>query len=84
MCTGTLRTMPVQDRSTHTPNRAIRVPDGRWSVFGAIAGVRDRARIINDFIAWYSGEEGAELPVPVDMAVRLKDGRVLLVEAKHY
>lgn len=54
--------MAELDRSTHTPHRAIRVPDGRWAIFAALAGIRDRARVVNEFIAWYIWEPGAELP----------------------
>ena len=38
------------------------VPQGRWDAFGALVGIRDRARIVNEFIAWFVGEPGAKLP----------------------
>lgn len=59
--------MPLPD--THTPHRMVRVPDPRWTAFGALAGLRERSRVINEFIAWYVGEPGAKMPKrpkPVD------------------
>lgn len=52
--------MPIPD--THTPHRMVRVSDERWSAFGVLAGLRERSRVINEFIAWYVGEPGAKLP----------------------
>ena len=59
--------MPIPE--THTPHRMVRIADGRWDRFGLLAGVRERSRVINEFVAWYVGEEGAKLPKrpkPVD------------------
>lgn len=55
-------TMPLPD--THTPHRMIRIPDLRWNRFGALVGLRDRSRVINEFVAWYNGEPGAKCPKP--------------------
>lgn len=54
--------MATQDASTHTPHRPIRVPQGRWDTFGALVGMRERARVVNEFIAWFNREPGAKLP----------------------
>lgn len=59
--------MPTPD--THTPHRMIRIGDDRWRAFGLLVGVRNRSRVVNEFIAWYVGEPGAKLPrrpKPVD------------------
>lgn len=56
--------MADQDTETHTPHRPIRVGQTRWDRFGALAGVRSRAKVVNEFIAWYVGEPGAKLPRP--------------------
>lgn len=52
--------MPLPD--THTPHRMVRIGDERWNRFGLLAGVRERSRVINEFVAWYVGEPGAKLP----------------------
>jgi hypothetical protein len=52
--------MPLPD--THTPHRMVRISDDRWSKFGALVGLRERSRVINEFVAWYVGEPGAKLP----------------------
>lgn len=54
--------MPLPE--THTPHRMIRIPDMRWSRFGLLVGFRERSRVINEFVAWYIGEEGSKLPRP--------------------
>lgn len=54
---------------THTPHRMVRIPDVRWNQFGLLVGMRERSRVINEFVAWYVGEPGAKLPrrpKPVD------------------
>ena len=56
--------MATQDATTHTPHRPIRVPTARWNAFGALVGLRNRAAVVNAFIAWYIGEPGAKLPRP--------------------
>lgn len=91
-----LKHMAEQDTSTHTPHRAIRVPDGRWAIFAALAGVRDRARVVNEFIRWYIWEPGAELPerpdrrlaeeisrrVLDDLVIKHADGTASAVQVK--
>lgn len=62
MSTATMSPMAEQDTGKHTPHRPMRVPQGRWDAFGALVGVRQRTRIVNEFIAWYVGEPGAKLP----------------------
>ncbi len=59
--------MPLPE--THTPHRMVRISDDRWDRFGLLAGLRERSRVINEFVAWYNGEPGAKLPKrpkPVD------------------
>lgn len=51
--------MPAPD--THTTARAIRIEDELWLPFGRLVGVRDRARVIREFIRWYI-RESDELP----------------------
>lgn len=62
MSTGTLGGMAEQDTDTHTPHRPMRVPQGRWDAFGALVGIRNRTRVVNEFIAWYVGEPDAKMP----------------------
>lgn len=62
MSTRTLCHMAEQDTTTHTPHRPIRVPKDRWDAFGLLVGVRSRAKVVNEFIAWYVREPGARLP----------------------
>jgi hypothetical protein len=60
-------TMPIPE--THTPHRMVRISDAHWSRFGQLVGVRERSRVIKEFVAWYVGEPGAKLPrrpKPVD------------------
>lgn len=59
--TGTLATVAAEPE-TYTKHRPIRVPSSRWDAFGALVGARARAKVINEFIAWYVGEPGAKLP----------------------
>lgn len=54
--------MAEQDTEKHTPHRPIRVAQDRWDAFGALVGPRSRAKIVNEFIAWYIGEPGAKQP----------------------
>lgn len=59
---ATVGRMVSRTRDTHTTNRVIRVPDDQWEAFGDLAGVRDRARVLREFIAWYVREPGAKRP----------------------
>lgn len=54
--------MAGRNPENHTPQRPIRVSDERWEAFGAIVGGRSRAKVVNEFIAWYTREPGARLP----------------------
>lgn len=50
--------------SKGTQHRSVRVSDTDWAAF-ADAAIRqglDRAKVINQFIAWYLHRPGAELP----------------------
>lgn len=49
-------------KKTHTPHRPIRVEDDLWEEFGRIAGPRNRAAVLREFIAWYVRRRGAVLP----------------------
>lgn len=60
--TGTLT--GVTEPETYTKHRPIRVGKTRWDAFGLLVGPRSRAKVINEFIAWYVGEKGAKLPRP--------------------
>lgn len=52
--------MPLPE--THTPHRMVRISDDHWDRFGALVGLRERSRVIKEFVAWYVGEPGAKLP----------------------
>jgi hypothetical protein len=56
--------MVSRAKDTHTTNRVIRVPDDDWTDLGELVGERQRAHTIREFIAWYLGRPGAELPEP--------------------
>lgn len=47
-----------------TPKHGVRTPTVRWDAFGAAATKQgsDRTKILNQFMAWYAREAGAELP----------------------
>ncbi|MDH2425812.1 hypothetical protein [Sphaerisporangium sp. TRM90804] len=53
--------MPNQPR---TPKQNMRIPTDRWKAFANSAAkmATDRTKIVNQFIAWYNREPGAELP----------------------
>lgn len=44
--------------------QGVRVPDARWRKLGEDAerAGTNRSSVINDFAAWYTREDGAELP----------------------
>lgn len=54
------RSMPNPEN--HTPVRPVRIPDHIWARFGEVAGDRRRSALINEFIAWYTGQPGAKMP----------------------
>lgn len=54
--------MAKQDATTFTKHRPIRMPKTRWDTFGSLVGMRERAKVINAFVAWYIREPGAQLP----------------------
>lgn len=49
---------------THTKPKQVRIPDEEWEKFKQVAGTRNRAAVLVQFIRWYTGEEGAQLPLP--------------------
>ncbi|MFG2001740.1 hypothetical protein ACGFNU_21570 [Spirillospora sp. NPDC048911] len=49
-------------KETHTPHRPIRVENDLWEEFGQVAGERNRAAVLRDFMAWYVRRRGATLP----------------------
>ncbi|MCZ7413117.1 hypothetical protein [Streptomyces sp. WMMC897] len=54
--------MASRAKDTHTTNRVFRVPDQDWEDFGRLAGERERARVLREFIAWYVRRPKATLP----------------------
>lgn len=46
------------------PVRSVRMPEERWEALGKKAkdAGTDRAKVVNDLVAWYVGEDGAKLP----------------------
>lgn len=62
MPTGTSTGYDVPVTENHTPHRPIRVADELWDEFGQKAGIRERARVVREFIAWYCRVPGARLP----------------------
>ncbi|RCG27200.1 hypothetical protein DQ384_26130 [Sphaerisporangium album] len=59
-------------KDTHTRHRPIRVDTELWEAFGRLVGVRNRSAMIRDFIRWYIGIPGAELPKRPEPAKRSK------------
>lgn len=59
-CHGTLNRVPGKG----TKKRTLRVEDALWDPFGEAtqAAGRDRNGVVKDFMRWYLGIEGAELP----------------------
>lgn len=53
---------PAKD--THTRPKQVRIPDPDWAKFQQTAGTRRRAAVLVEFIRWYNGEDGAQLPLP--------------------
>ncbi|WHT20988.1 hypothetical protein N8J89_07955 [Crossiella sp. CA-258035] len=47
-----------------TQHRSVRVPDERWDKAAHVAAElhTDRAKLINDFLAWLTRETGATMP----------------------
>lgn len=43
-----------------TPRKTVRMEDPLWERFGAVAP--DRSAVIRQFIHWYVGDEGWEVP----------------------
>jgi len=54
--------MVSRAKDSHTTNRVVRVSDDDWTEFGEAVGVRNRAQVIRDFLAWYLRRPGATLP----------------------
>lgn len=54
--------MVSRAKDTHTTNRVIRLADDDWDDLGKAAGVRNRAQVIRQLVAWYLRRPGAELP----------------------
>jgi hypothetical protein len=55
---------PGRPKTGVDPARGVRVPDPRWDRFDTAtkAAGTDRARVLNDFIAWYVHEPEAKRP----------------------
>lgn len=64
--------MVSRAKDTHTTNRVVRLADEDWDDLGTRAGVRNRAQVIRQLVAWYLRRPGAKLPerppVPEDKA----------------
>jgi hypothetical protein len=54
--------MVSRKKDTHTTNRVVRIPDADWEELGRLAGERNRAHLIREFIAWYLRRPKAMLP----------------------
>ncbi|CAM5718316.1 hypothetical protein [Streptomyces fumanus] len=54
--------MAKQRTDGHTPLRQLRIPDDEWVPFGEAVGDRERTRVVREFMRWYLGRDGAELP----------------------
>ena len=59
--TGTVDHVPNKPKTQH---RAVRVPDADWNDLGTTTAHMDsdRAKALNQFIAWYLRRPGAKLP----------------------
>jgi hypothetical protein len=57
----TIRPVPNQPKTQH---RSVRVPDDDWAdlEIAAESAGTNRSGLINQFIRWYLGRTGAELP----------------------
>lgn len=55
---------PGRPATGQTPARDVRMPEERWNALGdkAKAAGSDRSKVINELTAWYTREDGAELP----------------------
>lgn len=55
---------PGRPATGDTPVRSVKIPDDRWKALGEKASTAgsDRSKVINDLAAWYTREDGAELP----------------------
>lgn len=42
--------------------RTFRISDDLWDEFGLAAGQRGRAKVLNDFVAWYVRRRRAAMP----------------------
>lgn len=80
MSTATLWPM-AGEPDTFTKHRPIRVAKPRWDAFGLLVGPRSRAKIVNEFIAWYIREPGAKLPKRPDIVMTTHDG-VIVTDVK--
>ncbi len=57
-----------------TPRHTLRLDDRIWDLFGE--ATPDRAGVLREFIDWYVGVPGAELPVrPIDRRPGPAQGR---------
>ena len=68
ICSPYAVTMVSREKDTHTTNRVFRVSDEDWEAFGRIAGERNRAQVLRDFIAWYVRRPKAHRPTRPDDA----------------
>jgi hypothetical protein len=56
-----------------TPARPIRISDDDWKNFGRAAGFRNRAKVIGEFIDWYTRKARAAMPTRPDKSEWLPD-----------
>lgn len=54
--------MVSRKKESHTTNRVIRIADPDWDDLGTRAGLRNRAQVMRQLIAWYLRRPGAKLP----------------------
>ncbi|WP_328449121.1 hypothetical protein [Amycolatopsis sp. NBC_00438] len=55
---------PGRPPTGETPVRSVKMPDERWNSLGDKAKDvgSDRSKVINELAAWWTREDGAELP----------------------
>ena len=68
--------------SPKTPTRPVRLDDEDWEGLGEVAAAKgtNRSALIRDFVRWFLGRPGAELPERPAASARER-GRTVLIDA---
>jgi hypothetical protein len=60
--------MAAKPQGNNTPSRPIRISEEDWTLLGRAAGFKRRSKVIGEFIAWYTRQPRAVMPVRPDRA----------------